>query len=197
MTASTAARIIRPLSEFEDLRPKQDEPFPAGDWRGTIERVTTRTPDFLHKLSTQDLERRGYTSPDVETFSIQFGNIRPLNSNQEDVGNRKFFSPDITLRDGIYSVEDELPRELGARRLYTSGNVVANLAQALGQIEVVEGPDGRPSGAVAEGFLAALLDGQFDGAELIFSVYHRPWVSRTDPSKSGVNVEVSSYATAA
>lgn len=188
MTASTAARIIRPVSQVEDLRPQQNEPFPEGAWQGTIEEVRTRTLDFLQSRTPEQITRQGYTSPDVTVFSLQIGNNRSL-QDADGVGNRKFFTPDIVLQDGDWSVEDfEFPAD--AWQLRRSQNVLTNLAIALGQAERVETDQG-PSYAVAEGFLTALLDEQFDGSDVGFIVYHRPWTSKN--GKSGTEELVQTF----
>jgi hypothetical protein len=180
--------FVVPVKQAQDLAPRNDEPIPAGAWQGTVEESRVRGLDFLADRTADQLAKQGFTSADVEVVSLQIGSLQPMEG-QDDVGNRKFFTPDIVLRDGEYSIEEEAPEE--AWQLQRSQRAITNLALALGFVEEVE-VDGEAGYVVVEDFFDMLRDGKLRGQQIGFVVYHRAWKSK-DGSKSGVNEEVNTY----
>lgn len=173
-STQTTATIIRPVKQVESLAPKGggNQPFPTGAAQGTIEDTKVRNLPFLAGKTQAELEKQGYTSEDVEALSFQVGSIQGLEGQQ--VGNRKFFTPDIIVRDGAYSVTDaEIPES--AWQITKSQDALVNLAAALGQVEEVEMENGESGYAIANGFVEAVLAGEFTGQQIGFVVTHRSY----------------------
>jgi hypothetical protein len=187
MTSSTSAGFIVPVKQAESLAPKggANQPFPTGAAQGTIEETKVRG---LPYLAGKDVTKQGYTSEDVEVVSLQIGSIAGLEGQQ--VGNRKFFTPDIVVRDGEFSITGEFDGEV-AWQMEKSRVALANLAVALGQAEEVVTEDGESGYAIANGFVEALLAGEFNGQQLGFVVTHRKYTTKAGEPK--VQEQVDTY----
>lgn len=188
MTNAAAAGIVRPVKQVENLGPKGGQPFPEGAAQGTIEESKVRGLPFLAGRTHEELTKQGYTSEDVEVFSFQIGSIEGLEG--QEVGNRKFFTPDIVIRDGEYSVTDTNVPE-SAWQITRSQDALVNMAVALGQAEEVETEDGQPGYAIANGFVEALIGGEFNGQGIGFVVKHRKYTKRD--GEKGVQEMVKTY----
>lgn len=177
MTSSTTTGIIRPVKQVESLAPKGggNQPFPTGAAQGTIEETKVRGLPFLAGRTTEELNRQGYTSEDVEVLSLQVGSNEGLEG--QEIGNRKFFTPDIVIRDGEYSITDAFDPKV-AWQLDRSATALVNMAVALGQAEEVVMEDGESGYALANGFIEALLAGEFNGQRIGFVVSHRKYTKK-------------------
>jgi hypothetical protein len=193
MTNTAAATgIIRPVKQVESLTPKGggNTPFPTGAAQGTIEDTKIRNLGelYLGNKTDEELAKQGYTSADVEVLSLTVGSITGLEGQQ--VGNRKFFTPDIVIRDGEFSIMDtSIPEK--AWQITRSQDALVNMAVALGQAEEVTMEDGESGYAIANGFVEALVAGEFNGQEIGFVVTHRPYTKR-DGTKA-VQEQVETY----
>lgn len=194
MTSNTATggTIFRPVKAVEDLAPKGGEKFvfPEGAYTGTIEKTNVRGLTYLGNKTEEELTNQGYTSADVEALSFQLGSITALEG-QGEIGNRKFFTPDIVVRDGDLTITDEAPE--GAWQLAKSQTNLLAIAVALGVAEEVE-QDGESGYAIANSTIEALMGGEFDGQQIGFVVKHRKYTKRD--GSAGVEVQVSQYVPA-
>lgn len=179
---ATKAPFAMPVKQAEDLKPKS-QPTPTGAYQGTIEEQRIRNlPDSFFG---GDPTGRGYTSEDVEVVSLQIGGLKPMEG-QEISENKKFFTPDIILRDGALEI-DAGPAPDSAWQLQHSQAAAVNLAVALGFADEV-GTDY----VVQEAFWDALKSDGLKGMEVGFVVYHRNWESKKT-GKSGTEEKVETY----
>lgn len=185
MASTTQTGFVVPVKQVESLAPKGggNTPFPTGAAQGTIEETKVRG---LPYLAGKDVEKQGYTSEDVEVVSLQIGSINGLEGQQ--IGNRKFFTPDIVIRDGDLSITDaEIPES--AWQIAKSRAALANMAAALGQADEVTMEDGESGYAIANGFIEALLAGEFNGQQIGFVVTHRSYKAKDGTPKVQEQVE--------
>lgn len=189
MTNATGGMIFRPVKAVEDLAPKGGEKFvfPEGAYKGTIEATKVRPLTYLGNKTAEELENQGFTSSDVEAVSFQIGSVTALEG-QAEIGNRKFFTPDIIVRDGDLTITDEAPES--AWQIARSQTNLLAVAVALGVAEEVE-QDGDSGYAIANSTVEAILGGEFDGQEISFVVKHRKYT--TKKGEAGVEVQVSQY----
>ena len=189
--ATATGGIMRPVKQVEDLAKgggSGNQPFPEGAWQGTIESTRVRNLPFLAGKDTADLAKQGYTSEDVEVVSLQIASNTPLEG-QAEVGNKKFFTPDIVVRDGAFSINDaEIPKE--AWQLAKSQDKIINLARALSATETVE-VDGVLNLMVTPDFVETLVEGGFDGQTIGYVVKHRKYNKKD--GTTGTEEQVSSY----
>lgn len=192
MSAGTTPRILVPKQRAENPGGGNEFQFAPGAYLGTIEAVRTKDfPPFVSEWTDDDRRNRGYDYPEGATASLQLGSIQPLES-QTDPGNRKFFSQDVVIRDGAVEASD--PESTNPDRpwwqLRRGVEFLTNLAIALGQTDTIEDDTGEYY-AVADGFFDELLAGSFNGQQVTFTVYHRPWKSKA--GKEGVEVGIKSF----
>lgn len=177
--------LAMPVKAVEDLTP-QSKPVPEGAWQGTIEETRIRPATFLDGKSQAELEKQGFTSDEVEFFSAQIGQLKGLEG-QEDVGNKKFFTPDIVVQDGEYSVFDmNIPD--AAWQLQRSQRALLNFANALGFTEIIE-IEGEQSYALVENFEETLREGGLVNQEVGFVVYHNKYKTRKGEDRIGEEVK--------
>lgn len=195
MTSNTAAggMIFRPVKAVEDLAPKGGEKFTPdeGAYQGTIEATKVRPLTYLGNKTEEELNNQGFTSPDVEALSFQIGSVSALEG-QTDFGNRKFFTPDIIVRDGELTIADEVPES--AWQIARSQTALLAVAVALGVAEEVTNEAGESGYAIANSTIESLLGGEFDGQRLGFVVKHRKFTRKN--GEAGVEVQVSQYVPA-
>ena len=170
-----------PTKELDETGGGGDRILPSGSWLGTIEKIYVKD---LHENVRG--EGRGYADPDdVEILSIQFSENQPLDGQEEVATTFKHFT-EFPIRDGeiTHQTYDSDANgeswQMGRRMKH-----FAALARALGAVETMKDEDGNEITGISIGFQAALEDGEFDGAQVGFNIYHKPWVSG---EKSGTNV---------
>jgi hypothetical protein len=191
MSNTTTTGFIIPVKQAEDLGPKGggNQPFPEGAAQGTIEDTKVRGLPYLAGKSAEDLAKQGYTSEDVEALSLTVGGITGLDG-QTTIGNRKFFTPDIVVRDGAFSITDaDIPES--AWQLTRSKATLANMLAALGAVEEVEMADGESGYAIANETIEALTSGEFNGQQIGFVVTHRKYTKKD--GTPAVQEQVKSY----
>lgn len=165
------ANLIVPTKATESLRgTTSDFVWPEGAYTGTFETADVKDlpqaadgSPFAGYLNAGDGGRR---------ISLRLGDISAMEDQvaQETIGNRKWFV-DLVVQDGDYSVEtpyDQIPD--GAWQLRRSVEMIANLAAALGEIQVLD--DGL-NVAVTDGFVENLESGAYTGQSIAFVVYHK------------------------
>lgn len=157
--------LVIPVRQAESLRNNERTLKPAGTWKGTFESFEVRE---LPRNKEGELFK-GYVGPEGRRLSIQIGSNEPLDG-QEGVGGQKEFV-DICLEDGSYSLDDtpydKIPDE--AWQLKASARVLANLAAALGKIELLD----EENAVVADGFIDELESGVYVGKDIAYKTYHR------------------------
>jgi hypothetical protein len=178
--------FVMPVDQAEDLAPKNRQ-TPEGVWQGTVEESRVRGLEFLQRYTPDELTKQGYASSDVEAVSPQVGSLQGLEG-QEDVGNHKFFTPDIILRDGDLAIEEEAPE--AAWQLQRSQRAVTNMAKAFGFVDEVE-VDGKAGYIVQPEFFDMLRNGTLKGQQIGFVVKHRTWKNKA--GKEGVEEQVTTY----
>lgn len=174
--------------------------FPKGTWKFTIQTPTgerTRpTPDFMHNADAVNGDKLARVAGETgEILSLWLGEAEALEKGQDDPGKQIFFQ-DFVIKDGEYRIDEvdvEDPHGVGWQIL-RDARLLSNLAIALGATtEVEEGEDTFT--VAAENFVDMLLDGDFDGQQVIAKVRHRPWKSKAT-GKSGINAEIEVFAAA-
>ena len=132
-----------------------------GAWKGKIEE-----PEIRALPSANGTPFKGFTSTDGEMLSFRLGDNVGLDG-QPEMGARKKFV-DLTLRDGAYDLGtplSDLPKE--AWQLQRSQLALVRIADALGQTT----KDGDMT-VVDPEFVDAFVEGQFNGQEVGYIVYH-------------------------
>lgn len=157
--------LVIPVRQAESLRNTERTLKPAGTWKGTMEAFDVRE---LPRNKEGELFK-GYVGPEGRRLSITIGNNTPLDG-QGDVGGQKEFV-DICIEDGPYSLDstpyDAIPDE--AWQLKASARVLANLASALGRIQMLD----EENAVVADTFIDELEAGAFAGQDIAYKTYHR------------------------
>lgn len=184
--------FVMPVAKTEDLTPPSSDWIAAeGAWQGQIEE--TRIRELPPQFFGGEPEKRGYSSENVEVFSLQIGSLQALEEQMTDdqIGNHKFFTPDIILQDGDLALEDENPDPDTYWQLDKSQRAVTNLALALGFTDEVD-LDGEVGLVVAPEFYTMIRENRLKGQGLGFVVYHRKYRSKKE-NKDKVQQEVSTF----
>jgi len=178
------SQIIIPTDQAETpVGDGEKLPFPTGSWQGEI--CGIHMGDLPPWACAGDA---GFASDDGEVLSIELGNNRPLDGQDELGFDRKHFVPFI-IRDGDETPEtvDVSDRSCKSWKLQQSVRLMTNLAKALGQTEILEDEDGTSLTAVAEDFLTNLKEGLFNGGtEIAFLIAHKPFKDRNGDPKTEV-----------
>ena len=139
--------------------------FPEGNFVGTIEESTG---GYLRDLDWEPPQTR---------LSIQIGDIGSMVDDEAGVGARKYWA-DLTVNyDGADFNGDDLPVQLNiaAQRL-------VELARSIGYIQ-----EGDPSFDI-NAFVDAIVAGDFEGMEVGFRTYHKPYTNKAGEKKTACNL---------
>jgi hypothetical protein len=163
--------LIVPAKAAETLRRNaSDFVWPEGAYAGVFE--TADMKDLPQAADGSPFAGYVAAGDEGRRLSLRIGNISAMEdqATAEQIGARKWFV-DLVLQDGNYSVDtpyDQIPNE--AWQLRRSVEMIANLAAALGEIQLLD--DGQ-NAAVTDGFVENLEAGQYNNAPITFVVYHK------------------------
>lgn len=147
---------MRVPSAVVDRRPT---PFPAGTYIGRISEVGDRRSEDETWIS----------------LSMIFDEITPADDDTKEVGTRKYRARFTVVQNGVAVWDIEEFTDDTDFRLQQAAGLLSQLAVALGQAKILANKDVEID---MEDFCDGLLQGDFSGEEVMFSVGNRPYKGR-------------------